>query len=208
MAESFGIPKIIEYLKQLGLKIAQIDRARNTIELAFHGEQGKWKLLVGIHQSGDSSKLMLIVPNFASITDRKRLECLEALMAINYRIAIGKFGIDLNDGEVRLEESIPLANSSIGFEQFRLALSAIMQTVSIYNTLLSRIIYGNMAVQSALKLCEQEFFKDTDPNQPAEFPGIEQQQEEEAGEEIHHQSELSIDEVLAEVAWLLNKEQD
>lgn len=31
-------------------------------------------------------------------------------MADNYRIAMGKFGLDLDDGEVRLEESIPLAN--------------------------------------------------------------------------------------------------
>ena len=206
MAESFGIPKIIEYLKQLGLKIAQIDRARNTIELAFHGEQGKWKLLVGIHQTGDSSKLMLIVPNFAHVTARKRLECLEALMAINYRIALGKFGIDLNDGEIRLEESIPLANESISFDQFRLALSAIMQTVSIYNTLLSRIVYGNMDVESALKLCEQEFFKDADPTEATDLPGSFEQQQEEAKEETH--PELNVDEVMAEVAWLLSKDRD
>lgn len=204
MAESFGIPHITNYLKQLGLKISQIDRTRNTIELAFHGEQGKWKLLVGIHQSGDASKLMLIVPQFAMLTAKKRLECLEALMAINYRIAIGKFGVDLNDGEVRLEESIPLSSNSISFEQFRLALSAIMQTVSIYNSLFSRIIYGNMAVQEALQVCEQEFFVDSDTEQTAAFISTDQQhitQEEE-------KSELDVNEVLAEVAWLLGKQQD
>src|SRR2546430_17329801 len=91
-------------------------------------------MVIGIHQKGNASKLILIVPHVGTATSRKRLECLEALMAVNYRIAIGKFGLDLEDGEVRLEETIPLANNSISFEQFRLAFSAIMQTASIYRS--------------------------------------------------------------------------
>ena len=208
MAESFGIPHVTNYLKQLGLKISQIDRTRNTVELSFHGEQGKWKLLVGIHQSGDASKLMLIVPHFAILTSKKRLECLEALMAINYRIAIGKFGMDPNDGEIRLEESIPLSNNSISFEQFRLALSAIMQTVSIYNTLFSRIIYGDLSVQDALQVCEQEFFVDSDTDQSSTFLTAEQQPQDSQELQDDAPSELDVNEVMAEVAWLLGRQQD
>jgi hypothetical protein len=210
MTESFGIPQVVNYLKQLGLKISQIDRPRNTVELAFHGEQGKWKLLVGIHQSGDASKLMLIVPHFAVLTNNNRIECLEALMAINYRIALGKFGMDPTDGEIRLEESIPLANNSISFEQFRLALSAIMQTVSIYNTLFSRLTNENIAVLDALQKCEQEFFKDSDTStstsQPSDFISTEQQAVTPEAEEVRR--ELDVNEVLAEVTWLLGKSHD
>src|SRR5205085_10917575 len=101
----------------------------------------------------------LVVLHFSTLAGTKRLECLEALMAVNYRIALGKFGVDLTDGEVRLEESIPLANNNLTFEQFRLAFGAMMQTVSLYHSLLSRIIYGNASVQEALRGCEQDYLQ-------------------------------------------------
>src|SRR5438105_8864877 len=126
MAESFGIPQIVEYLKQMGLRLVNVDEEQEIIEMAFHGNDGQWRLIVGIQQKGEVRKLMLIAPHIGTVTSKKRLECLEALMAVNYRIAMGKFGLDLDDGEVRLEEAVPLANSTISFEQFQLALGAIM----------------------------------------------------------------------------------
>lgn len=198
MADSFGIPQLIDYLLQMGLKIGRVDQEKELIEMAFHGNHGQWRMIVGIQHSGDARKLMLIAPNIGTITEKKRLECLEALMAVNYHIALGKFGLDLNDGEVRLEETIPLANHHLSFKQFQLAFSAMMQTVGIYHSLLPRIVYGDQTVQEALKACEQEFFgkaeatTDTD-----ELPAIS-----EAGQEP---SELDVDDVLAEVTRLLEE---
>ncbi len=162
MAQNFGLSHILDYLRQMGLKIAHVNAEKNVVELAFHGNQGQWRMVIGLHRSNGTNKLMLIVPHIATLSSRKRLECLEALLAVNYRIAIGKFGLDLEDDEVRLEESIPLANDAITFEQFRLAFSAIMQTASIYNSLLPRIIYGNLSVEEALLACERDFFQSTE----------------------------------------------
>lgn len=213
MAENFGIIQIARYLQQMGLKVSHMDYPRNTIELAFRDEQGQWKMIVGIHQSGETSKLMLIVPHFGNLGETKRLECLEALMAVNYRIAIGKFGVDLTDGEVRLEESIPLAKGDLTIEQFRLAFSAITQTVSIYHNLLSHIISGNTSVQDALQACEQQFFQSSCNEQ--ETTCTDQQtthdnelmtsQAEESQQAI---TELDVSEILAEAAWLLGIHQD
>jgi hypothetical protein len=163
MAHAFGLPHIIEYLRRLGLKIAHVNNEQHMIELAFHGNHGQWRMVVGLDYTNDANKLMLIVPHIATLTARKRLECLEALMAVNYRIAIGKFGLDLEDNEVRLEETIPLADDTITFEQFRLAFSAIMQTASIYHSLLPRIVYGNLSVEDALRACEDDFFQQSQP---------------------------------------------
>src|SRR5579883_3173673 len=127
MADSFGFPHILEYLERLGLRIGQVNYEQELVELGFHGNHGQWRMIIGIQQSGDVRKLMLIAPHIGTVTTKKRLECLEALMAVNYRIALGKFGLDLDDGEVRLEETIPLADHDISFKQFQLAFSAIMQ---------------------------------------------------------------------------------
>jgi hypothetical protein len=216
MANSFGITHIADYLKQMGIKIAHLDYEQHTIELSFHGDHGQWRMVIGIHQRGSASKLMLIVPHVGTATSRKRLECLEALMAVNYRIAIGKFGLDLEDGEVRLEETVPLANNAISLEQFRLAFSAIMQTASIYHSLLPRIIYGNCSVEEALQACEQEFFQETPPHEAIEDIGDECHgdctryiaESHANSNTVDDLPELDVEEVLEEVARLLKEHRD
>src|SRR5881398_778652 len=168
MAESFGIAHLKEYLTRMGLRLANVDEEQEIIELAFHGNHGQWRMIVGIQQSGEVRKLMLIAPHISAVTTKKRLECLEALMAVNYRIAMGKFGLDLDDGEVRLEEAIPLAHGSVSFEQFQLALGAMMQTVAMYHSLLPRIVYGNLSVQDALEACEQDFLQEMEAPEPTD----------------------------------------
>src|SRR5438445_11838434 len=162
MAESFGIAHLKEYLTRMGLRLANVDEEQEIIEMAFHGNHGQWRMIVGIQQQGEVRKLMLIAPHIGTVTRKKRLACLEALMAVNYRTAMGKFGLDLDDGEVRLEEAIPLARDSITKEQFRLAFGALMQTVAMYHNLIPRIVYGNMTTQQALQACEQDFFQQAD----------------------------------------------
>ena len=200
MTDSFGIPQVTDYITQMGLKIAHINQAQELIELAFHGIHGQWRMIVGFQQSGDARKLMLIAPHMGSITTVKRLECLEALMAVNYRIAIGKFGLDLDDGEVRLEEALPLASDGITFVQFKLAFGALMQTVAMYQTLLPRIMYGNLSVQEALHVCEQEFDKgigDSPQHATEPLPSV-----------TPLPVELDVNDILAEVTRMFEEPTD
>ncbi|GCE27872.1 hypothetical protein KDA_33560 [Dictyobacter alpinus] len=210
MTNSFSILHVAEYLKRLGLKISQVDRSQNTIELTFRGEQGQWHMIAGIHHSGNASKLMLIVPQIGIISEQKRLECLEALLAVNYRIAMGKFGLDLTDGEVRLEESIPLADQKITFEQFRLAFSALVQTVAIYHDLLHRITDGDQSPQEALQACENEFFAqapdESDFGLTASMAQVtETPLQTTTSQDQEEPPELDVNEVLEEVARLLGR---
>ena len=195
MADHFGIPQLKEYLTKMGLRLTNVDLEQEIIELAFHGNHGQWRMIIGIQQSGEVRKLMLIAPHIAAVTKKKRLECLEALMAVNYRIAMGKFGLDLDDGEVRLEEAIPLADDSVTFEQFQLALGAMMQTVAMYHSLLPRIVYGDLSVLDALNVCEQEFLQEVN----------EVEQEKEQPTEPEGPTELNVNDVLAEITRMLEE---
>lgn len=163
-------------------------------------------MVVCFQQQGEVRKLVLIVPHIGMVTTTKRLQCLEALMAVNYRIAMGKFGLDLDDGEVRLEEAIPLATGQISFEQFRLACSAMMQTVGMYHTLLPRILYSNLAVEEALQICEWEYLQnmslDDDPLTSTEpLAAIRR-------DECPHPPELNVDDVLAEVTRMFEEPEE
>jgi len=204
MAEDFGIPQLVDYLTRMGLRLGNIDQEKEIIELAFHGNHGQWRLIVGLQQSAEIRKLMLIVPHFGVLTSKRRRTSLEALMTVNYRIAIGKFGLDLEDGEVRLEEAIPLANDSITFEQFQLALGAIMQVVAMYHSLLPRIRYTDLTAQEALEVCEREFFEETHDE-------ISEEEADDADEEEGDEAtpgplpELDVNDVLAEISRLFEE---
>ena len=202
MADRFGIPQLIDYLTHMGLRISNVDQEQEIIELAFHGDNGQWRLIVNIQQSDEIRKLMFIVPHIGTVTTKKRLQCLEALLAVNYRIAMGKFGIDLEDGEVRLEEAVPLANAGITEEQFQLVFSAMMQTAAMYHSLIPCIIYGNLTTQQALEACEQDFFQEIEVSQeiihsPGEIKVTH------APTDTDSPPELNVHDILAEVRRML-----
>jgi hypothetical protein len=199
MSERFGISQIEAYLTQMGLKLARVDQEKEVIEIVFQSSHSQWKLIVGFQQGGNVRKLMFLVPYFGKVGTEKRLESLEALLAVNYRIAIGKLGLDLSDGEVRLEETIALADNILTFKQFQLALGAIVQTVSIYRNLLPRVVNSDASIQDALSSCEQAYFQSV--NETALPPAPESDEEEEI-------PELSVEEVMAEVNRLLKQSRD
>ena len=206
MTGPFGIPQITSYLTQMCLKMAHIDYERELVELAFHGNHGQWRMIVGFQQQGEARKLMLIAPHIGTVTTKRRLECLEALMSVNYRIAVGKFGIDLDDGEVRLEEAIPLGLHSITFEQFQLAFGALMQTVAMYHSLLPRIVYGNLSVIEALTACEQEFAQQTDDEKHTQTEPLVDTSQEVPAE--RGQRDIDLNDVLAEVTRIFEENKD
>jgi hypothetical protein len=208
MADSFGIPQLIGYLTQMGLHMANVDQKQEIIELAFHGNNGQWRMIVAIQQSDEVRKLMLIVPHISSITTKKRMECLEALLAVNYRIAMGKFGVDLDDGEVRLEEAVPLANGGITQEQFQLVFRAMLQTVAMYHSLIPRIIYGNLTTERALAACEQDFFQDFDSPRDTDINASEDTQSTSNITDSQSVSELNVHDVLAEVTRMLEDREE
>ncbi len=206
MPGSFGIPQITNYLTQMCLKIAQVDYERELVELAFHGSHGQWRMIVSFQQQAEARKLMLIAPHIGTVTTKRRLECLEALMAVNYRIAVGKFGIDLDDGEVRLEEAIPLGLASIAFEQFQLAFGALMQTVAMYHSLLPRIVYGNLSALEALTACEQEFALQTHGEGHTQTEPLVDTSQEMLVEQ--GQREIDLNDVLAEVTRIFEEHKE
>ena len=205
MTAPFGVPQIVEYLTRMNLKIARVDHEREVVELAFHGEHGQWRMILGLQQSGETRKLLLIVPHAGTVTTKRRLECLEALMCVNYRIALGKFGLDMEDGEVRLEEAIGIGTLGVSYEQFYLVFHAIMQTMAMYHALLPRIVYGNLGVKEAIETCEQEFLKSLESGKKIDIASDSQITPELQDTE---NTELNLDDIMDEVTRIFEERKD
>lgn len=205
MTAPFGVPQIVDYLTRMNLKIARVDHEREVVEMAFHGEHGQWRMILGLQQNGETRKLLLIVPHAGTVTTQRRLECLEALMCVNYRIALGKFGLDMEDGEVRLEEAIGVGTQGVSYEQFYLVFHAIMQTMAMYHALLPRIVYGNLEVKEAIEKCEQEFIKSLEPGKKTDIVSTSQIAPEPLNTE---NTELDLNDIMAEVTRIFEERKD
>lgn len=208
MAAGFGILQIVDYMTRLGLRIACTNEEEETVELAFHASHGQWRMIIGLQHSDEARKLILLVPHISGVTNRKRLECLEALMAVNYRITMGKFGLDLDDGEIRLEEAVPLANEDISFEQFQLVFGTMMQTVATYYSLIPRILYGNLSAQEALEACEAEFLEGVETAQSRNPTRDASVVEPEPPAAPAAPPELNASDVLAEISRMLDEKNE
>src|SRR5271165_2238676 len=68
MADSFGIPQVIDYLTQMDLQIASVNPELEMIELAFHGNHGQWRLVINLQQSSHVRKLVMVAPHISAVT--------------------------------------------------------------------------------------------------------------------------------------------
>ena len=124
----------------------------------------------------------------------------------------GKFGLDLDDGEIRLEEAVPLANEGISFEQFQLVFGTMMQTVATYYSLIPRILYGNLNAQEALEACEAEFMQGVETAQshnPTRDAGVvAPEPDQEPPTAPAAPPELNASDVLAEISRMLDEKKE
>ncbi|WP_069803464.1 YbjN domain-containing protein [Thermogemmatispora onikobensis] len=208
MSEDFRITDVVSYLTRLGLRVASVDERQGVAELVFHDELGQWQLLL-ILQAGSplGRRLLFIVPHLSILPQRQRLSCLEALMSLNYTLPLGRFGLDLEDDEVRFCASVYLGQQRLSLPAFRHHLEAVIQTIVIYHSLLPRIIYGHCTARAALTACEQAFLESYEGERLSwqEGPSSRQELAEDEMELDASSSELDAAEVLAEIRRMLQE---
>jgi hypothetical protein len=212
VSEDFRMTDVVSYLTRLGLRVASVDERQGVAELVFHDELGQWQLLI-ILQAGPplGRRLLFIVPHLSILPQRRRRSCLEALMSLNYTLPLGRFGLDLEDGEVRFSASVYLGEERLSLPAFRQHLEGVIQTIVIYHSLLPRIIYGHCTARAALTACEQAFLESYEGERLfwQERPGSEQGQTQDETETDASPSapELDAAEVLAEIRRMLQEGQ-
>nr|BBH95375.1 hypothetical protein KTA_35740 [Thermogemmatispora argillosa] len=210
MSEDFRISDVVDYLTRLGLRVASVDERQGIVELVFHDELGQWQLLIMLQAGPLGRRLLFIVPHLSILPQRQRLSCLEALMSLNYTLPLGRFGLDLEDSEIRFSASLYLGQQRLALQAFRHYLEGVIQTIVIYHSLLPRIIYGQCTARAALAACEQAFLESYEREGLSwgERLSSEQAQAEE-DESLREapQPELDAAEVLAEIRRMLQERQ-
>ncbi len=154
MAE-FTIKKVAEYLDKLGLRY-QLDRENEQILTGYSGDNGNYLFVVRLQKSNNT--LFILTPSLAKAHEGEKLskpqlsDLLEALLNMNYTLALGCFERDSSDGEIRFRVSAPTENDGPTREQFTHLLMAAFVTVDRFYPEIQRAIYGGEKVPKGLKV--------------------------------------------------------
>jgi hypothetical protein len=136
--------------ERAGLKYRRVAE-RNSIESDHSAFNGVYHVVWRV--VGDL--LTVNVPNVDKVPDQAQLPCLEALLAVNYSLLIGRFAYDPRDGEVCFRAGLSLANGTLTQQQFEHLLSAALGSADTYSAALKEIVWAKARPQDAIAHAEQ-----------------------------------------------------
>jgi hypothetical protein len=144
---------ITGYLTELGWRY-ELDAERGYIRTGFGGTNNNF--LVIIRLFSEQQAIGIRVPEIARLQERRRLECMQTLLMINYGLILGGFGVDPRDGEVDFETNVPIDDATLSKEQFKQMLFATGLTVDRFYGVLNQVVWGNVAPLDAIMGSQQE----------------------------------------------------
>lgn len=146
-----NLNQFLEYLGREGLKYHH-DEDSNLVTLDFGGDHGSYRILIQITEGSllQAYGLPGIKVPMGAVNDVAL-----AVTRANYALKLGKFELDLNDGELRFHIAVP-------FDEYLPADSVLDQCVHVGVAMLDRylpaflsVIYGNEPAKSAIEMVEQ-----------------------------------------------------
>lgn len=122
MAITFG--QILGYLNERGLRYQTMSEDERVV-VPFGGETASVVVIVDLVEDGEG--LIFRLPNLLHIADTPhQADCLRFMLHHNYRVKIGMFGFDRQDGEVVLEHFIPIEDGDLTSAQFHRVLRTLL----------------------------------------------------------------------------------
>ncbi|MFQ5495231.1 MAG: YbjN domain-containing protein [Phycisphaerae bacterium] len=107
----------------------------------IRGETAWFKLIVVV--AGEHPILVLIVQDSLIIPERKRPAIAEAMVRANYALPIGRFEMDMSDGDLNFYISMPLGDESITHRQFRALFATALGQSFSYHRAFARVVWGD-----------------------------------------------------------------
>lgn len=83
-----------------------------------------------------------------------RLGIAEAVVRANYRLGIGKFELDYDDGEMRFQLSQVLSDDAVGKEVIDRMMATAIYMLDMYLPAFLSVIYGNELPKDAIRCVE------------------------------------------------------
>ena len=140
-------------LDEDGFAHESLDDGR-VIKTGFRSDVASLKVLIS---AMDDPLVMFVVVRIPLVAPEvKRVAMAEAITRINYGMTLGRFEMNMSTGDVNFYAAIPIIDSALTQEQFRLVLGAAIQRSQEQYHVFGRLLFDNDLTPAAA-VAEFEF---------------------------------------------------
>jgi len=154
----FGVggPKLLSavrgFLESDDWKFSQIE-GETALRFGFTGKNGSWSCFVKTYEDKEQFVFYSVLPN--NVPEGKRPAVAEYLTRVNYRMVLGNFEMDFNDGQVLFKISVDVEGGSLAPTMIKNIIYTNVLMVDKYLPGLNKVMYGNATPAAAVQEIEK-----------------------------------------------------
>lgn len=145
-----NMKQLVSYLQRENLKVA--DQNDEQVLLRFGSDHGDQKLLLRIEED---RLLQSFTYPAMKVAEGSRPDVAIAVARANYGLKVGKFELDMNDGELRYQAALPFEGELPGDKVLDRIVYVGLSMLDRYMPAFLSVIYGNEPVKEAIALVEK-----------------------------------------------------
>ncbi|MCC9657921.1 YbjN domain-containing protein [Rhodopirellula halodulae] len=143
------VDQVSAYLDRGGIKYEQ-DFETSFFRMLFEGKHGDIRVLIVV----EDSLVQVFAHPANKVPEENRSAIAEAVCRANYGLKVGKFELDMADGELRYQTSVPLGDEFPDDSVMDHVLYVGGAMIDRYMPAFLSIIYGNEDVKLAIQAAE------------------------------------------------------
>ncbi len=151
--------KLIQHLDGRDVRY-QANDERGSICADFRCEVGTYRVIAMVDQDGSLFQVFGYAPMRVPVGARPAIA--ETIARANYGMRVGKFEMDLDDGELRFQASQILTGEDLEDEVIDRMMATTMTMLDLYLPAVLSVIYGNELPEDAIRFVESEGISDTE----------------------------------------------
>ena len=111
------------------------------VETGFRSSTGVFSAWITARDEPPLLRVVVRIP--VVVPEPRRVEMAETVARANYGLLLGGFQLDMSDGELLFQASMPVADAAVTCDQVRHLLDASVWSVSTYFRAFNRLLYGD-----------------------------------------------------------------
>lgn len=146
--QSVGLRSVIDHLETNDLKHS-VEWETGLVRTGFDMQNAKFNCIIEINHQDNLVQFTGLIP--IQVPSEKRRDVCELLTLINWHLALGKFQMDLDDGELRFQGSAPYPQGKLADEVIRQVIGRCVIPVDFFFPAIAAVTFGGKSPKVAFE---------------------------------------------------------
>lgn len=155
------VESVVNCFEKVGLRFSQCDDDP-IFKIIGKGESGL--LTTYVHADEDRSLIECFTICPLTVSQDRMMAVFELIARINWKLGVGNFDIDTQDGEIRFRTSIRLGNIELDHETIAHLIFMNLTTTDMFVPAIASVVCSRMTPEEALEMLKRTLSKEDAAN--------------------------------------------